>query len=225
MLRVSRTLAEREGLALLEEVRTVAVELLAKYQLQTDSKSRSEFDAEFAVRLHTALPIPSYIVGNDAFWRYLACVELWELVVWRHGSGDEGEVTVGRANFGLGDRWESLPKRLWMRGEIAYDDNLDDSYELAARGGRDFWTSGIIRHLYADSRPFARALIRFQFPEAGAFRGREYRPQTLGLDAVRELYKRLRHFQAFVAFSTLDEAEAVELIESVAEDLRPTATA
>ena len=112
-----------------------------------------------------------------------------------------------------------------MRGEIAYDDNLDDSYELAARGGMDFWTSGIIRRLYAGSRPFARALIRFQFPEAGAFRGREYRPQTLGTDAVRELYKRLRHFQAFVAFSTLDEAEAVELIKSVAEDLRPTETA
>ncbi|MEX2374104.1 MAG: DUF6339 family protein, partial [Dehalococcoidia bacterium] len=192
-----------------------------KFRSREHAQAKAEFDAEFCVELHRTLRVPSYVVASDEFWRYLACVELWDLVVWRHGSEDEGERSVGRANFGLGDRWETLPRRLWLRADIAFDSEATDPYELAVRGGMDFWTSGLIRRLYAGSRPLARALIRFQYPEPGAFRAREYRPQTLGTDAVRELYKRLRHFQAFISFATLDEAEASELVNSLGQDLRP----
>ena len=208
------------GSAVLAGIKTVCAELLEKYGSRTDTQAFAEFDGECAVRLHKACPIPAFLIGSDSLWRYIACVEMWELVVWRHGSEDESGVSVGKDNFGLGGRWESLPKRLWMRAEVAFDPSLDEPYELAVRGGMDFWTSGVIRRLYAGSRPFTRALVRFQFPEAGEFRGREYRPQTLSLGAVRELYKRLRHFQAFTALATLDETGAKELIESIAADLR-----
>lgn len=209
-----------EGRDLLEQVKTVATEFLANYEPRREAQAQAEFDAEFSVKLHTILKIPSYIIASDDFWRYLACEELWELVVWRHGKDEEGEVTVGKANFGLGgDAGDIFPKRLWMRGEVAHDNGLDDPYELAARGGQDFWMSGIMKPLYANNHSFARALIRFQFPEAGVFRGRQYRPQTLSTNEIRELYKRLKHFYNFVDFSTLDSAAATELIESVAEDL------
>ena len=61
--------------------------------------------------------------------------------------------------------------------------------------------------------------MRFQYPEEGRFTGAEYRPQTLTLTGVRELYKRLRHFQAFLAIGTLDDVAASELVSSLAEDL------
>jgi hypothetical protein len=79
--------------------------------------------------------------------------------------------------------------------------------------------SGILKHLYSGARPVARALTRFQFPEPGEFVGSEYRPQTRTLNGVRELYKRLRHFNAFVGLGSLDEPAAATLIESLAEDL------
>jgi hypothetical protein len=210
-----------DGLRVLEQLRVQVGTLASIYANRNDAQARNEFDADGAARLHSVLRIPGYIVSNDDFWRYIAIGEMWDLMVWRHGARNDLERSVGKANFGLGDRWDILPKRLWLRGELGYLNGAEDPYVLVRRGGTDFWTSGVIRRLYAGSRPLVRALIQFQYPRDGAFHGQQYRPQTLGLDGIRLLYKRLRHFQAFLSFAVLDDDAAAELIRSLVHDLMP----
>ncbi len=179
-----------------------------------------EFDARATEIIHRALPLDDRTAATDEFWRYVAVVECYEVIQWRHGSmGTDGPVSARDPHFGLGDKWECFPRRLWLRAEITRLADKEDPYELSRRGGMDFWTSGILRHLYSCNRPIARALVRYQFPVEGEFRGGSFRPQTLSLAGVRELYKRLRHFDATMTFAALDDARAGSLVAALAGGL------
>lgn len=182
--------------------------------------SGPEFDARATEIVHRALPLDDRVAATDDFWRYVAVVECYDVIQWRHGRM-EADVPVEPRDphFGLGDKWECFPRRLWLRAEITRQGDRGDPYELSRRGGMDFWASGVLRHLYSCSRPIARALVRHQFPVDGEFRGGSYRPQTLTLAGVRELYKRLRHFDATTTFAVLDDAGALSLVAALAEGL------
>lgn len=209
--------SRQDGRLALEPLRKTVAELVSEVD-DGSVPGPNEFDAIAAGRIHASLPLPGYIASNSDFWRFIAISEMWKLVEWRHGSPEER--SVSRASIGLGDRWETMPLRLWMRADLVYCADTADPYTLSRRGGMDFWMSGLIRVVHSSSRPLARALVRFQYPREGAFRGNQYRPQTLNISAVRTLYKRLRHFHAFTAFGVLSDDDADELIESLAEDLQ-----
>ncbi len=180
------------------------------------------FDAEAAVALLIRLDLEPRITADDDFWRYLACVELFDLILWRHGSTDRVP-PVAPGNFGIDSRWDCYPRRLWFRAELSRDPRLTDPFAYTRRGSIDFWASGMLRHLYTCNRHIARALVRFQYPEAGEFirHGAEvwYRPQTLTLTGIRELYKRLRHFNSTISMAAISEDQAEELVASLAEGL------
>jgi hypothetical protein len=190
--------------------------LQQKYESRTDVAARLEFDAEAAPLIHGQLEVGDRLVAEDDFWRYLACVSVPDVVSWRH-AGKDGD--TAHVYYGLGDKWECLPKHLWLRAQLSLTANGQDPYELTRRGGRDFWSSGVIRILHGSSRPIVRALVRFQYREPGRFMGQQYRPQTLSLKGIRELYKRLRHFNSLVAFPILTDDEADDLVVSLATDL------
>jgi hypothetical protein len=200
-----------------EQLRRAADSLLGKYATLDVDAVRGEFDAEASATIHRILAIDDRLAGDDDFWRYVNCVVLLDLIRWRHPNDDSSGMP-GRPHLGTGGKWEGMGKRLWFRAELSKVDGADP-YEYAVRGGMDFWTSGLIRILYSCNRSVARALVRFQFFAAGAFARGQYRPQTLGLNAVRELYKRLRHFQAIVSMANLDDDAATRLIEDIAKDL------
>jgi hypothetical protein len=202
-----------------QDLKTAVEAVKAIHQSYTswqDSEARLSFDADASVALHRQLPLEERVAADDDYWRYVACMMIDDVVRWRHGrDGKEPDQRF----LGLGDKWDCLPRHLWFRAELSADRGAADPYALTRRGGRDFWTSGVIRILYSCSRSVSRALVRFQFPVAGSFHGDRYRPQTLTLDGVRELYKRLRHFNSILAFPTLGDEEADELVASVAADL------
>ncbi len=208
-----------EGKKALEAYGAALSEALSGFTERDDHSARVEFDASAAELIHQALPLTDDLVVEDDLWRYLACVESWGVLVWRHGSFEDGMLSLADAHLGLGGRWESLPKRLWLRAALSIDPDAADPYELARRGGSDFWASGILRRDYAACRPLVRALVRFQYPTEGKFEGIRYRPQTLTLGGVRDLYKRLQHYHAFLSLPVLDEADASSLLESLAADL------
>ncbi len=207
------------------DLRTGLAELLHEYG-ERDAHAFQEFDSRAAPIVHGALVLADRSAADDDFWRYVACVETFDAIVWRHGRKDQGQTSWPKgAHFGLGDKWDCFPRRLWFRAELSKDLARADPYELSRRGGMDFWASGQLRVLYSCNRPVARTLVRFQFPREGTFRGGSYRPQTLTLIGLRELYKRLRHFNATVAFPALGDEAAIDLIGSLAEGLeRETAT-
>lgn len=202
------------------ELRARLGELLHQYEEHDAHAFDQEFDSRAASIIHRALGLDDRTAADDDFWRYVACVEAFDAIVWRHGRKDEEQTTwPNAAHFGLGDKWDCFPRRLWFRAELSRDPARTDPYELSKRGGMDFWTSGLLRVLYSCSRPVARALVRFQFPHEGKFRRGSYRPQTLALNGVRELYKRLRHFNATIALPALGDEAAVELVRSLSEGL------
>jgi hypothetical protein len=171
------------------------------------------FDAEGAAIVHKGLgPLSVRIASNRGFWRFLACGPLVEITRWRAPSN-------AVENFGIGKIWRAVPERLWFRGSMAFDAEAADAYELVRRGGVDFWESGLIRVLYSSNPVLARALVRFQFPEDGEFRGSSYRPATLRMEGIRELWKRLRHFDSVLNYSDMDVDRARRHVEEVAQDL------
>jgi hypothetical protein len=135
-------------------------------------------------------------------------------VDWRHGQGGEAK----EANFGAGSPWDNLLRRLWIRAEIVLDINRPDPYDLARRGGGDFWRSHIIRIRYGSCRPIARAFADLAYPESG-----RPRHSVWARDELREVSKRLRRLQATVAMELLDEDAARGLISGELEKVRATA--
>jgi len=185
-----------------------------------DAQARYEFDAFAAEGLHRVLQLSGFVIADADFWRYMNVSLLRDWVAWRHGGTQaDGSTVVAKVNYGCGGRRDDMASRLWFRGEIGYAPARTDAYELVRRGGTDFWTSGITRVLYPSARAVAHALIEFRFPEPGAFNGSEFRPQTMGGDNGRELYKRLRHYDAILSLASLNEGQARDLVRSIAGDL------
>ncbi len=182
----------------------------------------NRFDAEACAILHGELgEIGDRIAGDRGFWTWLAVARLGALIEWRAAParGDPGKA-VNPENYGIGDRWRDLPARLWFRAELAYNEVDGDRYALARRGSADFWESGVLRHRYSSCRALVKALARHQYPEEGEFRGDEYRPATLGLNGLRELYKRLRLYHASTSFEALDDGACSKLVKQLARGLR-----
>jgi hypothetical protein len=194
--------SDAAGAALRKIVETIQ----AKYPPQIAPKSRqaSEFEAEVAPLVHDALGNKQYCADPE-FWTWLAVVHFLEISRWRYGA----ELKV--ANLGIGAPAENFIYRLWLRAEVVLDPDGADPYELARRGSSiDFWRSHIFRPNYANSRSFARALVRFQYPEIGA-------PARLGTNDIRQLAKRLTQIKSNQLFACLNDSEAFALIESEAQ--------
>lgn len=188
---------------------------------RNDTQARYEFDSLAAEGIHRVLRLPGFVTASREFWRYVNVTALWEWVVWRHGNlGQDGSTTVAKANYGCGSPRDDLGSRLWFRGELGYDADRADPYELVRRGGTDFWTSGLTRIVYPSARNIARALVELRHPENGVFQGVQYLPQTLDTNAARELYKRLRHYDAILAFACFDRDEARAFVGAISADLR-----
>lgn len=175
------------------------------------------FDARASVVIHSNLPkLPINVASDRDFWRFVACGPLYEIVRWRHGGDEDAE------NFGLTGAFKGLPERLWFRAELSVqpEEDSEKRYALTRRGTVDFWASGPTRRHLGGSRPLVRALVRFQYPGDGKILPNgTYRPQTLAPDGIRDLYKRLSHFDGMLKFSMLDDDEAFALIEELASDL------
>lgn len=204
---------------LLAEAAKVLSDSVAKYSEKGTGKEMGPaFDAEAAAALHNALDLPRRVAGDSDFWRYFVCVDLYDVVQWRHPPRSEDPYSGNP--FGLGNVWEILPRRLWARGELGYQAGSEDPYRLVRRGSVDFWASGPIRHLYGCARPVVRALVRYQYPEDGTFEGKRYRPRTLNIDEYRELIKKIRHYHATTTLEFLDDSQANELIKRLAKDCK-----
>ena len=166
------------------------------------------YEADASVLVHQRLP-EHPALGDPGFWTWLAVVRGPELVVRRYAINRKSGVpkVPGTDNFSSrgGENWFF---RLWFRGEIGYSEELEDPYFYARCGDIDIWRSHLFRQGYADARPFAHALLSFQYPQGPGSTPR------LGIDAIRPLVKRLSRARTNIFFEFMDQARSVAFIEN-----------
>jgi hypothetical protein len=173
------------------------------------------FEREATPILHSGLDIGRLVAGDPGFWRWVTFFALdgsfRSIVDWRFSTS----FPVAADNYGLGSIWEGLFARLWIIGDIGFNEHADDPYDLSRTGDQDFWRSHIIRQDYARSRNMARALIHFQFPD-----GRDGKPR-LKVAEIRELVKRVRTRNSSIAFELMDGKDLLDFLERIRQNLSP----
>jgi hypothetical protein len=176
-------------------------------------KPPEELDARCFDLLHESLPRDELLLADMGFWSRFAIVELADVISARF-PGRKGKINLD--NFGLGSRKECWPYKLWVRGELAYDENGKDKYALGRFGGVDVWTSHVHRQNFMSIRPMFRSVLEFQYPSG--LKGRpllyegEEDPKKGGVQGFRTLIKRLRENWASVEYSYLTQSEATGLV-------------
>lgn len=221
------------GTRLSEEVVSAAVEVVrrirAKFGDELKGKDGQNFEREAGEAFRKALDIPPEVAGDSGFWRYVAAVPMYDIVIWRHPpkkkedvemEGDEaGEPQFTKlANFGIGGRWENLAARMWFRFEVARIPGAADPYELCRLGDQDLWRSHILRIRLGASRHVVRTLLAYQYPQKDPSKPRL--PMSSKKDrGIRLFIKRLQRFHATTAFEVLTEDDALEIMEGLGKDL------
>jgi hypothetical protein len=168
----------------------------------------AHFELAAAEIVHASLyPHPAF--GDGEFWIWLTLCYFQDVIKSRYPGG------VNLKNYGVGGETENFLYRLWLRAEVAYDEENKDHYHLCRCGDIDFWRSHIFRQSYGDVRKFAKALIRFQFPI-----DKENKPR-LKIDEIRALAKHLKRARSNLMFEVMTEERAAKFIESEWTRLAP----
>jgi len=193
--------------AIATEVRAALEKLMAESGGKDGEVKGGAFEAAAGAAIHALLPPEHPALADPEFWVWLTLTHGIDVVDWRY----PGKRNL--KNFGVGGAGENFFYRLWLRAEIAHSPGAKDEYELSRVGDIDFWRSHIFRQGYGEVRPFARALVEFQFP---AKKGRKAR---LKIDDIRALAKQLKRARSNLMFEVMSESRAAQFIESEWERL------
>lgn len=209
-------LSEEKILAAADEVR--AVKNRYPERLASRDLKGGEFEVEAGEAFRKALDLPPEVFGDHGFWRYVALVYMYDIVIWRHPPSKEGEFTK-EANFGIGGKWENLAARIWYRFEVARDPKLEDPYSLCRLGDQDLWRSHILRIRLGASRHVIRTLLKYQYPNFDSNTPRL--PMTSNKsEGIRLFIKRLQRYHATTAFEVLTEDDTLAIMEGLGQDLQ-----
>lgn len=197
----------------LQPLRTALTATMANFPEGIKSKSDAAanvFEGKASRVIHEGLTVDSEVLADPEFWIWLAVTHFPDVVEWRYRYGKEDSVAQ-LANYGVASRTENLLYRLWLRAELVLDEDAADRYHLASSGQIDFYRSHLFRQGYANTRNFARALLRFQYPK----KSNPTEPKLKTLE-IRDLVKRLRRMRSNLFLEILPEEECRAVIEAEA---------
>ena len=172
-----------------------------------NDKERNVFEGKAARVVHRIVPSHTEILSDPEFWVWLAAVCFSDVVEWRYGNPEGG---AKMANYGVGSKTENLLYRLWLRAELVLDETNKDRYHLAEVGQIDFYRSHLFRQGYANARGFARALLKYQYPN------RDAAAPLLKTLQIRDLAKRVCRVRSNLFLEILTEDECRAVIETEA---------
>lgn len=188
----------------LEPIAELAASLrvaLAEFVAGPDRTDRDLFEGLASGRLHSTLyELPLLVLDDPGFWRYLALVYFWDLIVWRESATFEtAELARYRQYIDATNPSESVLLRMFLRGQIALEDG---GYELASAilRGTDFWRSHILRVRTSSAPVMSRALVREQVAD------------RMGTKELRAFARRLNRIRSNLVFDVYDDAEAATLL-------------
>lgn len=162
--------------------------------------------------------LPIQPIVDPGFWRYVALVHLFDVVIWRHAEqGSKTFVPGGHPrNFGIGSSTDfdrCLPFRVFIRGSVSSRNVQKGGRPLAGLGDVDKWASHVLRQKYACHVEMVDA----QFE---GFRLMESHGASKKDQHLRQLPKRLAEVRSNVVLDILDLRECEALVIEEAEDLR-----
>lgn len=163
-------------------------------------------ESEICGLVHEALcTLPIEILDDQRFWRYLAVRYFGEFIVWRESkalaNGNISKYFV--ASTGV----ESLPLRLFLRGQAVISPN--GTYELtsAVPAGTDFWRSHILRVRTGRAGHLARSFTELQSNE------------RLTTKPLRKMAKLINRMWANVLLTEYGVRDSARLIKQLREKL------
>lgn len=151
-----------------------------------------------AITHKTLKDLPTEILVNEGFWRYVANTYLFDLITWRHP-------TLGNNNFGLEGGRQFLrcfPYRMFIRGDIAYRQSNGKNYDLAHLEGigQDQWASHVIAQTYSCHPDLVSVLLN-------EFKNIRSRKVKKSLQIDRQIAKDLKRAKSVIAFEHFHGSE------------------
>lgn len=176
-------------------------------------------DAKASELIHSRLrDLPRDIAMSKGFWRYMSAY-CSKAVCKRYGYIDI-KVDFDKRHFGE-EIFNSLLPRLWFRAELSYDKNAEDPYWLTKKGVSDFWSSFVLRRIYAQSKPLVRALVKYFFnPDSVRFMRED--EQLTTLEAFRLIGPAVRRQHSLSPFEIMSEADCTNALDLLASELSIT---
>ena len=173
-------------------------------------------DAKASELIHRTLKeLPRDIAMSKGFWRYLSAY-CSKAVCKRYSYGDIKD-DFDRRHFGE-EIFNSLLPRLWFRAELSFDTNAEDPYWLTKKGVSDFWSSFVLRRIYAQSKPLVRALVKYFFdPESVHFTREDKKITTL--EAFRLIGPAVRRQHSLSPFEIMSEDDCTKALDLLASEL------
>lgn len=152
-------------LSRLEDVALLAEATARNPEMATASPRELErVESDLCGPVHEALcAFPVEVLDDQRFWRYLAVRHFGEFIIWRERKAfANGNIAK---YFVAGTGVESLPLRLFLRGQSVISPK--GTYELASAvpAGTDFWRSHVLRVRTGRAIPLARAFAEMQSRE------------------------------------------------------------
>ena len=180
-------------------------------------QSGGKFDVEIIPIIHNSFKkYDIEIITNAGFWRWLSTYAydgwFYELIEWRYKFSDD--TIVDQINWGIGNDnliIEFYFYRNWLRGEIGYDEDRKNRYELAQLGDIDFWRSHILRQEYGRDRNFVKALLIILFHE---------KKYSFSIKTIRqELVPQIRSWYATGSFTHLNHNDCYEVVCEICDSI------
>jgi hypothetical protein len=173
-------------------------------------------DAQASVAIHKTLRnLPRDIAMSKGFWRYLSAY-CATLVCKRYGYADI-TMDFDKRHFGE-EIFNSFIPRLWFRAELSLDEEDKDPYWLTKMGVSDFWSSFVLRRVYAQSRPLIRALVKYFFvPTNVCFYRNDASITTL--EAFRLLGPAVRRQHSLSPFELMGEVDCTATLDLLSSEL------
>lgn len=157
------------------------------------------FEGRLAAVVHAALAeLPTQVLDDRGFWRFLAMKYFWWFISWR----EDGPIKNGNvATYVDGTQpVMAIPSRLFLRGQAVLNGD-DYSPSAALERSTDFWRSHVLRVRVGSAPPLTRAFVRLQSEK------------KMKTDPVLRPYaRRLNRTWTNVVLHMYDEDEAYDLL-------------
>jgi hypothetical protein len=194
-------------LSLIEMVAAEAERIARSPEMATaTSREIERVEGELCGPVHAALCVhPIEVLDDQRFWRYLAVRYFGEFIVWRESKA----LTNGNISkyFVASSGVESLPLRLYLRGQAVISSSA--TYELASAvpAGTDFWRSHVLRVRTGRANPLARSFAEMQSKE------------RLTTTPLRQLARLINRMWANVLLSEYEARDSTKLIAQLREKI------
>ena len=159
---------------------------------------RDRLEGRASAWLYDALrSMPTEILDDRGFWRYLALKYFWSFITWREEKPFAKDAHLKYLD--ARSSTETVLTRMFLRAQSVEDTSGDVTASITQ--ATDFWRSHVIRVRTGTAAPLARAFARRQSED------------RLRTDPLRATARKINRTWSNVVLDVYDDAEAAEVVD------------